>query len=150
MQVHIHFPSGVMQLRHDEPLEIGRGKFGISDMQVSRQHLQIIFSNTTETVIVKCLSRSNPSFVWRKEDDKKPITLRADEKEQLFNGDKISLLVNKFFLKISIEKLLSPGRKRKFLDRSETIINQAPPIFGQSLQQTPSFEEPCLKKQKGL
>ena len=146
MQVHVGFPNGNMLLKHDEPLDLGRGKFSIEDMQVSRQHMRIVFSNTTETVVVKSLSQSNPSFVWRK-DSKTPITLREGDVEQLYDGDQVSLLHNNFFLKVSITRLTSPGKKRKAaaIERTDTV-----PAIKRKLTQTPSFEEQnSPKKQRG-
>lgn len=146
MDVRVHFPQGSCKLNHDESLEIGRGKYGITDMQVSRVHLQITFSKTAESVVVKSLSKTNPSFLWRKGENIK-ITLRTDEKEILEDGDRVSLLADNYFLQISIKN--DVGRKRKRpLERSETIVvDNNQPL---KLKETPSFEKPKTKKQKRM
>lgn len=138
MRVAVRFPQGETTLTHDEPLELGRGSYGITDPSVSRKHLQILFSKTAETVIVKCLSRSNPTYVWRK-GESNPIILHTDEKKTLKDGDRISLLRDSFYLGISITTTKTLGKRNRDFERSDTIISKSP-----------SFESPKPKRQRGL
>ena len=153
MEVGVQFPSGVKRLAHDDPLILGRGLYGINNQMISRQHTKIIFSNTTETVIVKAISAHNPTFVW-KYGEKEPITLLPGEKEEVSNNDRISLLQKEFFLTILVKKKQDQGIRRSVegdtLQASDTFIDHSTSSRKRKkLNTTPSFEKekPPLKRQ---
>ena len=102
MRASVLFPKGgAKDLVHDQALELGRGKFGITDPKISSKHLHIVFSNTTETVVAKSLSRVNPSYYWPK-GEPQYIPFGPEKCVTLHDGDQVSLLPNKFALTIRI------------------------------------------------
>ena len=129
MQAHVHFPNGAMALEDEVPLVLGRGMHGINDNHVSREHLRIVLSRSAQSVTAKCVSATNPIYVWKK-GKKEPICVRSGASQRLADGDKVSLLVNKFSLLVTI-------------DSGDTVDTPTIPLASPSkrrLAQTPSFE----------
>ena len=87
----IKFPKGgVLPLKPNEPIILGRGEYGISAAEISRRHLSITKDNN-DRVMVKTLSTVNPSYIWKK-GAMECTSLRTNEEVEVFDGDKVSLL----------------------------------------------------------
>jgi len=157
MQAWLRFPQGGdMELKSNQPVVLGRGKYGISDNRISREHLRVTFSETTSSILAQNLSSVNPVYIWKKgATEPQKLDARIPTPSQdvpvesstvLRNKDRISLLIDAFFIEIVTKKpVLKPPGTPEIEEEITLEISELPHI-GTKRQST--FATPERKRRE--